>query len=154
MKLHDWSPELSSPRNLVIHEESKRRTKRAFSGGTSCRESLLMNYHNYAISDVVFITILFIWPASLALHSRCCFPLVTFSFLCRNEGTRSSQEDEDRKRCNANVNETSFLSRWWEQARKRKRRRWFETRANSGLRRRKGGGAWLLREHLQFAFHM
>lgn len=52
----DWS----SPRNLVIREESKRRTKRAFSGGTSCRESLLMNYHNYAISDVVFITILFI----------------------------------------------------------------------------------------------
>jgi len=40
---------LSSPRSLVIREENKRRTKRAFS--RSCRKSLLMNYHNYAISD-------------------------------------------------------------------------------------------------------
>lgn len=29
------------------------------------RVSLLMNYHNYAISNAVFITILFIWPAYL-----------------------------------------------------------------------------------------
>lgn len=68
-----------------------------------------------------------------SLPSRCCFPLVASSFVRWNEGTRNSQEDAGMARdATANVYGMSFLSRWWEEhARKRKRRmrRRFETRA-------------------------
>lgn len=94
-----------------------------------------MNYHNYAISDAVFITILFIWPASPA-PSIAPLPLllsissIQLPLLKRGRAELVRIRRGMASDATANVNGTSFLSRWWGHARKRKRRmrRRFETR--------------------------